>query len=134
MTYWRLFYHFVWTTKNRDPILLAETETLVHRCLYAEAKKLFSPLCIVGGIQDHIHVLIALRPAVSPANGVKQLKGSSSHLVTQTLKSPFEWQEGYGVFSVSEKDLKSVIHYIHNQKEHHAQNTIVQEWERVTNE
>ena len=134
MAYWRLFYHFVWATKNREPLLFAEAETLVHRCLYAEAKKLLSPLCVVGGIQDHVHVLMALRPAVSPASGVKQLKGSSSHLVTRVLKHPFEWQESYGVFSVSEHDLESVIHYIHNQKEHHLQSTIVKEWEKMASE
>ncbi len=133
MAYWRLFYHFVWTTKNREPLLTAEVENLVYRCLHAEAKKLYAPLCVVGGIEDHAHVLAAVRPAVSPANFVQQLKGSSSHLVTSVLKIPFEWQEGYGVFSVSESNVERVIQYIRFQKQHHAQNTLIDEWEQVHN-
>ena len=133
MPYWRLFYHFVWTTKNREPLLTAEVEALVQRCIRAEAKEMYSPLCVVGGIEDHAHVLAAFRPAVSPAKFVQQLKGSSSHLVTSVLRIPFEWQEGYGVFSVSESDVESVIRYIRNQKQHHANNTLVNEWEQTHN-
>ena len=54
-----------------------------------------------------------------------QLKGSSSRFVTLEFKRPFEWQEGYGVFSVSEDDVPDVIRYIENQKQHHAQDTII---------
>jgi REP element-mobilizing transposase RayT len=133
MPYWRLFYHLVWTTKQREPLLTPQVEPLVYRCLRAEAKEMHSPLCVVGGIEDHVHVLAAFRPAVSPATFVQQLKGSSSHLVTSVLHIPFEWQEGYGVFSVSESDVEYVIRYIRNQKQHHANNTLVNEWEQVHN-
>ncbi len=92
---------------------------------------MYAPLCVVGGIQDHVHVLAAFRPATSPSDFVQQLKGSSSHLVTHVLKRPFEWQEGYGVFSVSESNVERVIEYIRNQKQHHAKNTLIVEWEQV---
>ena len=131
MPYWRLFYHFVWTTKNREPLLVPDVEPHVYRCLRADAKKMYAPLCVVGGIQDHVHVLAAFRPATSPSDFVQQLKGSSSHLVTHVLKRPFEWQEGYGVFSVSESNVERVIEYIRNQKQHHAKNTLIEEWEQV---
>jgi len=131
MPYWRLFYHFVWTTKNRESLLTPEVESLVYRCIYSEAKKMYAPLCVVGGIEDHAHVLVAFRPAVSPANFVQQLKGSSSHLVTSVFKQPFEWQEGYGVFSVSESNVERVIEYVRNQKQHHTRNTLMEEWEQV---
>ena len=131
MPYWRLFYHFVWTTKNREPLLVSDVEPHVYRCLRADAKEMYAPLCVVGGIEDHVHVLAAFRPAMSPAGFVQQLKGSSSHLVTHVLKRPFEWQEGYGVFSVSESNVERVIEYIRNQKQHHAKNTLIEEWEQV---
>ncbi len=130
MPYWRLFYHFVWSTKNREPLLTPEVEALAYRCIRADAKEMYSPLCVVGGDKDHTHVLAAFRPAVAPASFVQQVKGSSSHLVTEVLRIPFEWQQGYGVFSVSESDVDRVIQYIRHQKQHHANNTVVPEWEQ----
>ena len=133
MPYWRLFYHFVWSTKNREPLLTPEVESLAYRCIRADAKEMYSPLCVVGGDKDHTHVLAAFRPSVAPASFVQQVKGSSSHLVTEVLRIPFEWQQGYGVFSVSESDVDRVIQYIRNQKQHHANNTVVPEWEQEHN-
>ena len=131
MAYWRLFYHFVWTTKNREPLLTADIETNVYRFLHAEAKAMYVPLFVIGGIADHVHVLAAVRPAVSPADFMKQLKGSSSRFVTVAFKRPFEWQDGYGVWSVSETAVPRVIDYITHQKEHHANQTVVDEWEET---
>jgi putative transposase len=131
MAYWRLFYHFVWTTKNREPFLTPDIEPNVYRFLHAEARDLYVPLFVIGGTADHVHVLAAVRPSISPADFMKQLKGSSSRFVTVAFKRPFEWQAGYGVFSVSEQALPQVTDYIRRQKEHHAQNTLVKEWEKV---
>lgn len=131
MAYWRLFYHFVWTTKNREPLLTPDIEPNVYRFLYAEARELYVPMFVIGGTIDHIHVLAAVRPSISPADFMKQLKGSSSRFVTVAFKRPFEWQEGYGVFSVSEQAVPRVIDYIERQKEHHAQHTLIEEWEQV---
>ncbi len=131
MAYWRLFYHFVWATKNREPSLTPDIEPNVYRFLHAEAKKMYVPLFIIGGTADNVHVLAAVRPAVSPADFTKQLKGSTSRFISLEFKRPFEWQEGYGVFSVSESDLPRVIKYIDCQKEHHAQQTCIDEWEQV---
>jgi len=107
------------------------TETNVYRFLHAEANKNYVPLFVICGIEDHVHVLAAVRPSVSPADFMHQLKGSSSRFVTQAFKRPFEWQEGYGVLSVSEDNVPDVIHYIENQKQHHAQGTIVAAWEQT---
>jgi putative transposase len=121
MAYWRLFCHFVWTTKDRLPLLTPDMEQNVCRFLHAEAKKLCSPLFVIDGMPDHVHGLSAVRPAVAPSDFMHQLKGSSSHFISLELKMPFEWQEGYGVFTVSEQDVPRVIRYIENQKEHHVQ-------------
>ncbi len=131
MAYWRLFYHFVWTTKKREPWLTPDIEPNLYRFLHAEASKMYVPLFIIGGVQDHVHVLAAVRPAVSPAEFVKQLKGSSSRFISLEFKRPFEWQEGYGVFSVSERGVPQVAEYIKCQKQHHAGRTLVDEWEQT---
>ena len=131
MSYWRLFYHFVWATKNRELLLVPQIEPSVHRFLRAEAEKMRAPLCVVGGTVDHVHVLAAVRPAVSPAAFAKQLKGSSSRFVSQEFDRWFEWQAGYGVFSISDADVPRVIRYIDGQKQHHAKGSTTKEWERI---
>jgi putative transposase len=132
MAYWRLFYHFVWATRNREPLLTRDIEANVYRFLHAEAKKMYVPLFVVGGTDDHVHVLAAVRPAVSPSAFMKQLKGSSSRFVTLEFKRAFEWQAGYGVFSVSEGDVPRIIAYIEEQKSHHAKRAgLVTAWEQT---
>ncbi|MEZ4622720.1 MAG: transposase [Caldilineaceae bacterium] len=60
MAYWRLCYHFVWTTKERQPLITPQLEVPIHRWLYKEAKELYCPFFYVGGISDHVHVLSAV--------------------------------------------------------------------------
>ena len=131
MAYWRLYYHFVWATKGRQPFITAEVEDVLYRSLYSQGKKFHPPLMVVGGTTDHVHVLVALPPTVSPAAFAKQLKGASSWLMAQKLDLPFQWQSGYSVFSVSRQDVARVMQYVQQQKEHHAKGTLIQEWERT---
>ncbi len=126
---WRLFYHFVWATKNRELLVTPDVELRLHGMLRKEAEKFFAPLFYVNGMPDHIHILASVRPAISPAKFAQQLKGSSSHFMTHQLQLGFEWQDDYGVFSVSEKDVPRIIEYIKNQKQHHAAQTLINEWE-----
>lgn len=130
MPYWRLFYHFVWTTKNRESLLSPDIEARVHQFLRNEADEHFrSPLCFINGMPDHVHVLTSVRPAISLSEVAKQLKGASSRWISLEFQRAFEWQEGYGVLSVSEENVQRVIGYIKNQKQHHAEKTRIREFE-----
>jgi putative transposase len=80
----------VFTTRNREPMLTADIETNVYRFLHAEAKEMYVPLFVVGGVDDHVHILAAVRPALSPADFMKQLKGSSSRFISLAFQRPFE--------------------------------------------
>jgi putative transposase len=84
MAYWRLYYHFVWTTQDRRPFITADIEPSLYRWLYNEANNLHCPFFYIGGTANHIHVLTAVRPAISPSEFVKQLKGSSSRFISLT--------------------------------------------------
>ena len=133
MAHWRLFYHFIWTTKNREPLLTADIEASVYRFLHTEANKMYVPLFVIGGMADHVHVLAAVPPAVSPAAFTKQLKGSSCRFISAQFGCPFAWQQGYGVLSVSEQDVSRVKRYVARQKQHHAEGTLVDGWEQTSN-
>ncbi len=129
MAYWRLFYHFVWTTKNRVPLITPELEPHLYRWLHKEAKAMYCPFFYINGVADHVHILTAVRPNLAPSEFMKQLKGSSSRFVSLKFKGPFEWQVGYGVLSVAENGLEPVKAYIRNQKLHHTQQSTIVEWE-----
>jgi REP element-mobilizing transposase RayT len=131
MAYWRLFYHFVWTTQDRQPWITPDIEPHLYRWLYNEAKKMYCPFFYIGGDPVHVHVLTALRPSVAPADFMHQLKGSSSRFISLEFKRPFVWQKGYGVLSVNEDGIDTVKAYVLGQKEHHTRNNLIAHWEET---
>jgi putative transposase len=77
-----------------------------------------------GGIENHVHVLMALPATGSLAHAIQKLKGSSS----RWMGSGFSWQEGYGAFSVSPSQVEVVQKYIRNQEAHHRKRTFEEEF------
>jgi len=131
MPYWRLFYHLIWATKGREPLITPAIEPALYRFLRARANKRFAvSLFVIGGMPDHVHILTSLSPNTALADFVQDLKGSSSYFVTEELGIPFQWQRGYGVFSISEQDVPRVVAYVRRQKTHHARGDWIPAWER----
>src|SRR5690348_8331025 len=126
-----LYLHLVWGTWDRLPLLLPDYESRVYGCIQAECQHLKCELIAVGGIEDHIHVLVRMAPTVSVADLVKQLKGVSSHLVNHRLapNGTFKWQGAYGAFTISASDVPRLTNYIYRQKEHHKDKTLFSEYE-----
>ena len=121
------YLHFVWTTQQRCPLLIPDVEASVQRCLQSEAKRLRCGVLAIGGMPDHVHLALKVPTALSPAQIMKQLKGVSSKFAGDEfvradsgLLPWFRWQEGYGVFSFSASQKERIVHYIYNQKCHHA--------------
>jgi REP element-mobilizing transposase RayT len=85
---------------------------------------------IIGGVEDHVHALIALPPTMPLSKAIQFLKGSSSKWINDDKASSgdFAWQEGYGAFSISASHTADVYRYIRNQKEHHAKKTFEDEF------
>jgi putative transposase len=135
MALWRLYYHLVWATRERLPLITLELETPLYNYIIGKAD---SKRCIVhgiGGMEDHIHLVVSIPPDISIADFVKNIKGSSSHYFNNLPSFPtadrFAWQEGYGVFSLGSKQLEQAIAYVQNQKRHHSQQTVIASLERV---
>ena len=121
MPYWRLFYHVIWATRNREPLIAPDWEAALHGYLWGKADALGCIPHAIGGVEDHLHVALSIPPRLSVAQVTGQLKGASSHHVSRELSgAPFAWQKEYGVLSFSERALPKVVAYIHNQKQHHA--------------
>jgi putative transposase len=125
MPYWRLFYHIVWATKGREPLIVADWEEQMRRVIVAKAEALHALVHAVGNTEDHVHVAASVPPAVSLASFVAQLKGSSSHFVNHEidLAARFAWQAEYGVQSFGGRELDTVVRYILHQTKHHRLGT-----------
>jgi putative transposase len=127
MPYWKLYYHFVWGTKNRFPFIDSSLEPALYRAIAAKALDMDGFVHAIGGIEDHVHLAVSIPPKMAPAKFIGDVKGNSSHFVNHMIKPDFEfhWQDAYGVFSFGEKDLPAVVRYIQNQKQHHADRTLI---------
>jgi putative transposase len=120
-----VYLHIVWSTWDRAPLLTPEVRPRVYLCIREEAARLKADIVEIGGIEDHVHVLLRLPATVSIATLVKQLKGSSSHLVNhEVLPRSFKWQGGYSASSVSKRAVPRVRDYLLRQEEHHRDGTI----------
>ena len=134
MPYWRLFYHVVWGTKYREPLIAPEFERSLHNVIAAKALDLGGIVHAVGGTTDHIHLVVSVPPNIALSVFVGQVKGNSSHFVNNEvrLEHKFAWQRGYGITSFGERHLGWVVRYTHNQAQHHGQGTTIKRLERVT--
>jgi len=127
MAYWRLYYHFVWATKERLPLIDTRVEPVLYGYIIGKAYALESVIHAIGGIEDHVHVVASTPPKLSLSNFVKGVKGSSAYHINHTIladEKTFGWQRGYGVFSLGGKQLAQAIAYVQNQREHHRANSL----------
>jgi REP element-mobilizing transposase RayT len=111
----------VFSTKDRQPQLDAVLEKRLYPYLGGITRELGGKLLTVNGVEDHVHLLVAMTATMSIAEAVGKIKGSSSKWVHETFpdRSRFGWQRGYGAFSVSQSQLARVASYIDRQKVHH---------------
>jgi REP element-mobilizing transposase RayT len=123
MPYYRLYYHFIWTTKGRLPIINAANRKEIYQAIVDKVEEHSGIVHAVNGIADHVHLVATVPPNVALSTLIGQVKGFSSHVVAQLSKEsdPFAWQNEYAVLSVSESDLPAVIRYVRLQQQHHAE-------------
>jgi len=120
--------HVTWHTKNNSRLITAEIQPLLYGFLKDKIVTTDGAYFHgIGGIEDHLHISMSVAPKIHFDEWFGQLKGSSSHEFGKAL----EWQRGYGVVSFGTKDLKWVLEYIRNQREHHTKGTIFERLERI---
>jgi len=133
MPYYQLYYHIVWATKERLPLITPELESDLHRYLRGKGLEIGGVVHAVGGVEDHVHVAVSIPPRLAVSTFIGQVKGASSHWVTHVVpvKMPFEWQEGYGVLSFGKQALPRVVEYVLNQRQRHHDRRLIQDMERT---
>ncbi|MBL8887000.1 MAG: IS200/IS605 family transposase [Phycisphaerales bacterium] len=119
--------HIIFSTKNRAPQIKPEFADRLYSYIGGIARNLDCDLIAAGGIEDHVHLLVAFHPTVAVSDFLRDVKANSSKWLHEDLKVEFEWQRGFAAFSVSESNIPEVRAYIANQREHHTRRTYDEE-------
>jgi putative transposase len=128
-----LIYHIIFSTKNRQPIITNEIRQDLYQFLGGIVKKEGGIPIKIGGMPDHMHMVVKLKPIHTLSAIVQLVKGRSSKWINEQdrLAVVFRWQEGYGAFTVSESQVPFVVRYVQNQVEHHGNSSFEEEFVRM---
>jgi REP-associated tyrosine transposase len=132
-TYATNLIHFVWGTAHREPTIRKSWRDRLHGYLGGILENKKAKLLAAGGIEDHMHVLASLPATVSLAEIASAMKANSSRWIHENIPQckGFDWQAGYGAFSVSKSAEEQVKMYIHRQEEHHKQWKFTEEFKAL---
>ena len=117
-TYLSLNVHVIFSTKDRKPLIAKNWQGELHSYLGGTIRGLGASTLAIGGVEDHVHLLLGIRAVQPIADIVREIKKSSSGWAAQRAPG-FAWQSGYGAFSVGHGELNRIKTYIANQEEHH---------------
>lgn len=129
-TYTSLHYHIVFSTKNRERWIMPDIEQRIWAYLGGIAKDNKMRPIQIGGIADHVHLLLGSPATPAPSKIAQVIKGGSSAWIHETFPAMrgFAWQNGYGAFTVSMSSVPDVAAYIRSQREHHRHKTFQEEY------
>ena len=130
MSFHTLLYHVVFSTKCRARLISTDVEHDVYHILYHQLMKFKCYVHRIGGMPDHVHILLEIPPNMAVSEVIKILKQESTKEIRQRKIIPQwdGWEAGYGVFSYSRQELPTVKQYIANQKEHHRKVSFSEEY------
>jgi REP element-mobilizing transposase RayT len=129
-TYTSLHFHIIFSTKNRQRWITADVEQRVWEYLGGIARQNQMKALQIGGVEDHVHAVLGIRPTVAVSQAVQLLKGGSSKWIHEAFPAMagFQWQDGYGAFTVSRSNLPELVEYVEKQREHHRARTFQEEF------
>ena len=135
-TYTQIHIHCVFAVKFRKSVITAEWKDRLYKYITGIVQNQGHKMLAINGMPDHIHMFFGMRPAQSLSDLMRIVKGESSEWINMERLTSylFRWQEGYGAFSYTKKEIPVVCNYIHNQEEHHKKEHFLKEYEALLNE
>lgn len=128
-TFTNLLTHLIFSTKNREPLIVPEVKSELYAYLGGLTKELKGKAYGINGDADHVHMLVNLPPVVSISDALRFIKCNSSGWIHDRWpRREFSWQPGYGAFSVSKSNVGGVLDYISKQEMHHKRKTFREEF------
>jgi REP element-mobilizing transposase RayT len=129
-TYSQIYIQVVFAVQGRQSLISSEWKEDLYKYITGIITNHEQKLIAIGGVSDHIHILIGLKPNFEISKLVQEIKANSSRFINkrQFVRGKFSWQEGFGAFSYSRSQLDVVIRYIENQEKHHANKSFKKEF------
>ncbi|MES2649829.1 MAG: IS200/IS605 family transposase [Bacteroidota bacterium] len=134
-TFSQLYIQVVFAVKFRNNSIDFAWEEYLYKYITGIVQNKGQKMLAINGMPDHIHFLIGMRPACCLSDLVREVKKSSNEFIQEKkFSNNFNWQEGYGAFSYSNRDLNHIIGYINNQKHNHKKKSFKDEYITLLNE
>jgi putative transposase len=123
--------HCIFSTKDRDCTIPQDLQDRAWAFIGGIARNIGMTAIAVGGIADHVHILLLLPPTSALSAAIQKIKANSSRWIHEQTRRPFDWQEGYAAFSVGIAQTDATVEYILHQKEHHQRRGYTEELARI---
>lgn len=134
-TYTQLYFHIVFAVKRRENYISEKWKKELYKYITGIVSNKNQKLMIVNGIPNHIHLLIGTKPTCILSDLVRDIKANSSKWINEKkfIAQRFEWQKGFGAFTVSQSQIPKIVNYIKKQEEHHQIRTFREEYVEFLN-
>jgi putative transposase len=129
-TFTQLYVHVVFSVKGRQSLIQSVWKSELYKYICGVVNGNEQKVYAIGGVADHIHILLSIKPNIALSDLVRDIKANSSKWINekQYVIGKFKWQEGFGAFSIAHSYLDNVISYINNQEQHHHKKTFKEEY------
>ena len=128
--YRQLLYHLVLEPYKREKVFLEKNQNRLYAYIRHIIENKNCKLYAINGIENHIHLLVSIKPDITISNFIKDIKVASSIFIKQENLFPYfkKWAAGYSIFTRAHESLETIINYIENQKEHHMNKSFYDEY------
>ena len=129
-TYSQIYLHLVFAVKGRSSLISPKWKEDLYKYMTGIVTNRSQKLLTINGMPDHVHALVGIKPDICLSDLVRDVKAGSSKYINDSklVKGRFEWQNGFGAFSLGHSQLDTVFAYIRNQEEHHHKKTFPEEY------
>lgn len=129
-TFSQIYIHVVFAVRNRESLIHSSWEERLYQYITGVVRNKGQKMLAINGVNNHIHLVIGIKPSCSLSDLVREVKKSSNEWINgnKLINYKFNWQEGFGAFSYSHSQLDLVIKYVMNQKEHHKKKSFREEY------
>jgi REP element-mobilizing transposase RayT len=129
-TFSQIYIHLVFAVKGRENVINTKWKDELYKYICGIVNNNQQKVYAINGMPDHIHILVSIKPSCLLSDLMRDIKASSSKWINTKsfVMGKFQWQEGFGSFSVSQSQLDKVIAYIDNQETHHKKQSFKQEY------
>jgi len=134
-TYTQLYVHIVFAVKGRGNLVSQSWKEELYKYIAGIIVNKNQKLMILNGMPDHLHLLVGFKPDCSLSDLVRDIKANSSKFINEKkwVLGKFEWQAGFGAFTIGQSQIDRVVNYILTQEDHHKKKTFREEYVEFLN-